>query len=74
MAKELETLKSRRPEDSTQGSTEPSSVPVSFQDSPDRPIEHPGRAVVDENEPMQDQFGLEGTFSGRDRIIEVFKM
>jgi hypothetical protein len=74
MAKELETLRSRRAEDAVQSLTESPSIPGSIQDSPDHPTDHPGKATVVDTGLTQDEFQLDEFTIDKETVVGIFSM
>jgi hypothetical protein len=75
MAKELEALKSRKLDDSTDhGRMASPDLPESIQDSPDHPVNLSGVAVLDVSGLDLQEFVFEECVIGRGTLIEIFQL
>jgi hypothetical protein len=74
MARELEVLRSQRPDDVAHGKTESPEFPETSQDSPDHPSELSGVAILDDSDLDDEPFQLEECILGKDTVVESFKL
>jgi hypothetical protein len=75
MAKELEALKSRRPDDNADhGRIGSPDLPDSTQDSPDHPANLSGIAILDLSGLDLQEYVFEECVIGRDILIEIFQL